>query len=316
MLKRTALLLATIALWTTAAPAQPRGSMFVFQNNFWLNLQQFVRGEAYRRSVNATPGLDPFTLGDADRATWTAAVDAYADVAKRDVLFDAGLRDIQDKLATVGDVERLPDGLLDAATTRILNSVAPTYRARVWPARQRDNDAWIARAKALLEKHESAMAARVASVYRVEWPREPFLVDAVGEIGPNSAVTYDGLKGYAAHTQAGAASLRSTGDAPIELIFHEATHAFQIGGRVTRAIQEECARQKVEVPPGLWHQVLMFTTGILAQQELANGYKTYGERYPDMPPALRATFQRDWQPYLEGKLPFEQALHDLVRDAR
>jgi hypothetical protein len=96
----------------------------------------------------------------------TSAVDAYAEFAKRDVLFDATLRDIQDKVATNGDVERLPDGLLDAATTRILNSLAPIYRARVWPARQRDSDTWIARAKALLDRHESAMAARVAAVYQ------------------------------------------------------------------------------------------------------------------------------------------------------
>jgi len=32
--------------------------------------------------------------------------------------------------------------------------------------------------------------------------------------------------------------------------------------------------------------------------------------------ADRAALGRDWQPYLEGKVPFEQALHDLVRDAR
>jgi hypothetical protein len=41
------------------ARAQPSQSMFVFQNRFWLNLHQFLRGEAYRRSVKAAPGPDP-----------------------------------------------------------------------------------------------------------------------------------------------------------------------------------------------------------------------------------------------------------------
>jgi hypothetical protein len=29
-----------------------------------------------------------------------------------------------------------------------------------------------------------------------------------------------------------------------------------------------------------------------------------------------SAFERHWRPYLEGKAPFDQALHDLVRDAR
>src|SRR5260370_16639439 len=68
--------------------AQPRQSMFVFQNNFWVNLHQFVRGEAYRRSVKAAPGIDPTSLDEADRAVWVAAVEAYTELPKRDVLFD------------------------------------------------------------------------------------------------------------------------------------------------------------------------------------------------------------------------------------
>src|SRR5215470_969928 len=231
--------------------AQTRTSTFVFQNNFWLNLHQFVRGEGYRRSVKATPGLDPTSLSDADRATWTAAVDAYADFAKRDVLFDSTLRELQDTLAKVRDVTQLPEGLLDASTTRTLNAAAPIYRARVWPDRQRGNDEWIKRAKALLDRHEAAMITRVIAVYHVSWPRNPFLVDAVGEIGPNSAVTYSGIAGFSAHIQAGAASPRDTADAPLELMFHEAMHAYELGSRVTSMIQEESSRQSLQPPPDL-----------------------------------------------------------------
>jgi len=313
---RLVIVFALAAGFAVFASAQPRKSMFVFQNNFWLNLHQFVRGEAYRRSVNAAPGLDPASLSDADRATWTAAIDAYADFAKRDVLFDDTLRNVQDVLASVGNTTKLPDGLLDANTTRTLNASAPIYRARVWPDRQLANDAWIARAKALMDRHEAAMAVRVAEVYRLSWPRDPFLVDAVGEIGPNSAVTYGGLAGFSAHVQAGAASPRDTADAPLELLFHEVMHARELGLRISSMIQEECSRQSLQTPQDLWHYMIMFTAGVLAQRELANGYRTYGERYPGMPPNVRAALQRDWEPYLDGKVAFETALHDLVRDAR
>jgi hypothetical protein len=298
--------------------AQPRTVTFVFQNNFWLNLHQFVRGEAYRRSVKAVPGLDPASLGETDRATWNAAVDAYADFAKRDVLFDDELRALNNALVAMRDVAQLPDGVVSAAATKTLNAAAPIYRAHVWPARQRDNDAWNARAKALIEQYGTAVSAALARAYRTTWPDEPVLVDAVGEIGPNSAITHDGLSGFAAHTQAGAASLRSTGDAPLELLFHEAGHVASVGGRISGMIDQEAARQKLEAPRDLWHFVMTYTSGVIAKRELAHAgrsYQTYGERYPSMNPSVRAAFERDWLPYLEGNTSFEQALHDLVRDA-
>jgi hypothetical protein len=164
------------------------------------------------------------------------------------------------------------------------------------------------------------MAAALASVYRITWPREPYLVDAVGEIGPNSAVTHEGPAGFAAHIQAGAASPRNTGDAPLDLLFHEASHTPAVGGRITAMIQQECARQKLAVPPNLWHFMIMFTSGAVARRELADtgrpGYEPYVDRYNMLPPAERPAFERDWQPYLDGKASFDLALHDLVRDAR
>jgi hypothetical protein len=47
-------------------------------------------------------------------------------------------------------------------------------------ARQRDNETWNASAKALVDRHETSMAAALAKVYGITWPREPYLVDAVG----------------------------------------------------------------------------------------------------------------------------------------
>jgi hypothetical protein len=133
-------------------------------------------------------------------------------------------------------------------------------------------------------------------------------------------VTHDAPPGFAAHIQASAGSSRNTGDAPLELIFHEASHTPSVGGRITAMIEDECARQKISVPPDPWHFMTMFTTGLVARRELADtgrpGYVPYGYRYGQIPPAERSAFERDWQPYLDGKTSFEQSLHDLVRDAR
>jgi hypothetical protein len=164
------------------------------------------------------------------------------------------------------------------------------------------------------------MAASLARVYRVDWPSEPILVDVVGEVGPNSAITHYGPSGFAAHVQASAGSPRNTGDAPLELLFHEACHAAPVERRIKTMIQEESARQNVQAPDNLWHAMIMFTSGAIARKDLAksgNGeYVPYAYRYNQYTPVERSAFERDWQPYLERKIPLEKALHDLVRDAR
>jgi hypothetical protein len=320
MLKRVAIALVLIGGCAPASRAQTRQVAFVFQNKFWLNLHQFLRGEIYRQRAKLPLGIDPASLSETDRAAWASAIEVYVDVAKGDLIFDESARRIANALAMTGDEVRLPDGLLDARTEAALNAAAPIYRARLWPARQRANEAWNASAKALVERHRAAMVTALEKAYGVTWPREPYLVEAVGEIGPASAVTHEGPPGFAALIQASASSTRNTGDAPLELIFHESSHTEAVGGHITTMIEDECARQKLSVSQDLWHFMIMYTSGAVARRELADtgspGYMPYLYRYDLVPAAERAAFERDWQPYLDGKGSLEQGLHDLVRDAR
>lgn len=311
--------LVLVGLCAPVATTQTTRSMFVYQNNFWLNLHQFLRGEIYRRSATLTLGIDPASLNDADRKAWASAIEGYVEVAKQD-LFDQAAMRISNTLAMTGDQPRLRDGLLDARTTAALNAAAPIFRARLWAARQRENDAWNAAAKALTDRHQESMAAVLAKAYGITWPREQYLVDAVGETGPNSGFTHQAPAGFAAHIHASVGSVRNTGNAPLELMFHEASHVPTVGGRINAMIAEECARQRRTVPPELGHFMIMFTSGEVTRRELERtgtpGYVPYIYRYNQLPPATLSAFERHWRPYLEGKAPLEQALRDLVRDAR
>jgi len=124
-----------IALALAGSPsvhAQPSQSMFVFQNRFWLNLHQFLSGEAYRRSVKAAPGLDPATLNASDRA-----IDSYNEIFKRDMIFDEGLGRMANAVAMTEDAARLPESLdaaLGANIAAALNT-ARRYTARVFGPR-------------------------------------------------------------------------------------------------------------------------------------------------------------------------------------
>jgi hypothetical protein len=168
--------LIALALTGLGLHAQPSQSMFVFQNRFWLNLHQFLSGEAYRRSVKAAPGLDPATLNASDRAIWTSAIDSYDDIFKRNMPLDEDLIRMSNALAMTEDAVRLSessDAALGVNIAAALKAAAPIYRARVWTARQRDNEAWITSAKSLLLDHETAMKVALEAVLQVRWPPQP-----------------------------------------------------------------------------------------------------------------------------------------------
>jgi hypothetical protein len=323
MLRRLVVTLALIAFCAPAALPQARPNMFVYQNKFWPNLHQFLRGEIYRRGANVPLGIDPSTLNETERKAWASAIEVYTEIFKWDQIFDEDAQKIANTLATVGDVNVLRDGLLDKSTTTALNAAAPIYRSHLWNVRQRDNEAWNRAAQTLTDRHQTAMAAALAKAYKITWPNQPYLVDAVGETGANSGFTHGIPAMYAAHIHASVGSNRNTGNRPLELMFHEASHVQAVGGRITQMIEEECKRQNLSVPPDLWHFMIMFTSGEVTRQELAatggpisNRYIPYYREYNQLPPAVLSAFEKHWLPYLQGSTSFEQALRDLVRDAR
>src|SRR5919197_417523 len=165
------------------------------------------------------------------------------------------------------------------------------------------------------------MAAAIARAYRVAWPAAPIIVDAAAEAGPFGGYTIDGPDGTAAHTSFEASSPDYQGDMAFEMLFHEASHARAIGGRIIAAIGAEAARQRVTAPRDLWHTVIFYTAGELARRELGktadSHYQPYAYRYGVYTPRSqppRGALERDWQPHLDGRVGFDEAMTALVRD--
>jgi hypothetical protein len=80
--------------------------------------------------------------------------------------------------------------------------------------------------------------------------------------------------------------------------------------------------QEVRAPRNLWHALIFYTTGELVRRELGMSgdarYLPYAYRFDVYSKGMdkdRAALERDWQPWLDGKVPFEEALRNLVRDA-
>lgn len=300
-----------------ARPLHAAEASFKLQDNFWVNLHHFVRAEARRRAYSQPPVM-PSGLSEAERADWTAALDAYADLAQLSLVFDERLVRINNELADRGEAATLPEGLVEPGVLKALNRAAPVYRAHLWSEHRRANEEWITAVRPLVEQHDAALIKALAAAYHVKWPAEPILVDASCEAGPVGAYTTGGPKGFAAHT---VIAPIQNGDLTVafETVFHEASHS--VDAQIMRYVDDEGGKQKVKPLPNLWHGIIFYTVGELVKRELHKekdpAYQPYAYRfgvYDRGWQSIRAGLEKDWQPYLDGKVDFPQALAKLVAD--
>jgi len=126
---------------------------------------------------------------------------------------------------------------------------------------------------------------------------------------------------------------RNQGAAALEVLFHEASHG--IAGPVEAAIQRECRQRDKPIPRNLWHALIYYTTAQVIRPVIHDA----GEKTPDdaaaginpktypIPYPLRENLtQRGWeeylkilaiywQPYLDGKVNFEDSIAHLISAA-
>lgn len=325
--KAAILALYALCVWspTFLAPEELHGAepSFRFQNSFWVNLHATLRGEARRRSLKLAAQINIGGLIDAERKPWFSALDAYQDYGRRSVIFDKTLVRVNNWLSTMpdaGDLSPIP-GDIDAGTVRALMAAAPVYRAHFWPDQRQRNEDWIEAVEPLIVTLGSSMAANMAHVYRIDWPADPVVVDASFEAGPDGGYTTDGPMGTAAHTVIQTSNIGYQGDAGFEMVFHEACHAEAIEQPLRTAITKEAARQNVKQAPDLWHAIIFYTAGELARHELQknrqSNYQPYAYRngvWERGWQSLREALERDWQPYLNGRVTFDSAMRALVQD--
>jgi len=242
-------------------------------------------------------------------------------MAARDPVFDKTLITINDALSTVDDPTRaLPATGGDPALFEALNRAAPAYRARLWSQHQRTNAAWISTMQPQVERHERALTQALAAAFRTAWPTLPIRVDVSIAAGRVGAYTTDsGPPGHAAHSTISPIGEGADGAMGFEIVFHEASHA--VDAHIMRFVREECARQNVREPRNLWHAILFYTVGELVRRELGMTgdahYMPYAYRFGVYDRGMskeRPALEQHWQPYLGGKLTFEEALRNVVRD--
>ena len=309
------------------SPARSEGTYpFEFHSGFWINLHHFLYEQALLRrhggnSVQAASGLakPSAQLSKEQQQLWNTALDYYVNaLIKHDLLFDDNMKMINDRL---GELEGAPDlskSGLNADLVKILESVAPVYRALWWTQHNKANRFWVAVVTPLVQQFSRTLIAQLTAAYKAKWPADLIRVDVVEYANWAGA--------YTAFDRANRVHITMSTDpgnqgfAALELLFHEASHSmvYPGNGAVAEAIARECRAKNRPVPNDLWHVIIFYTAGELTRRNLSEygvtDYKPIGYRglYARAWPNFQRPLELYWQPYLEGKVEFDKAVSDLI----
>ncbi|MGD0300772.1 MAG: hypothetical protein ABSE86_27115 [Bryobacteraceae bacterium] len=298
LLRAASTLVSTLGV--LAAQQTTQQTTFDFHSNFWVNLHHFL----YEQAVAKSPE-------QSESEAWNHAVEVYrSDITKHELL-SRDISGINIALSQIENTESLKGSGIDAELTQTLERAAPVYKTRWWPQHNRQNLAWIEAATPLVAKYEAVMKKELSAAYQTPWPSEPIRTDVAEYASWAGAYTVLGPT----HITISSGNAGNAGPATIETLFHEASHGMI--QKISDALTAELDSQnKLFERRAFWHAVLFYTVGEVAQRHL-NGYTMYGikngvlERgWPGSLPVL----EKDWKPYLDGKIDLDTAVHRLVTD--
>lgn len=300
--------------------------VFEFHSGFWLNLHHTLyRQVRQQRTPVAVPGALIGNLSPAEQKAWDAAIAFYAQgYVEKDLLFSLEMVLIKNQLGdfeTCEDLAGLKKKTCDAGLpkrlTEALNTAAPVYRAHLWAEHDRANRRWIAAVAPLVRRNGLNLSHRLAEIYETDWPRERIRVDVTAYA--NSAGAYTTLDPL--RITVASADARNQGPEALEILFHEASHG--ISDNVQAAILRECRQRDKPVPRDLWHALLFYTTGEVIRPAVFSsdaattkaGYVPYAVReglYKRGWEDYLRVLTQFWQPYLDGKESFDDAIAHMV----
>jgi hypothetical protein len=320
--------------------------VFEFHSGFWVNLHHFLYHEARARQaardasgkstgpiLKQTPG-STVTLSPAEQKLWDDAIAYYqANHSMKDLQVNIDLILLKDQLGDFEDCDELTgkkkpscDAGLPGKEGAMLESVAAIYRAHWWSDQNRANRRWVARVAPLVREQGVGLSERLAEIYQSKWPKEKIRVEVCAFA--NSAGAYTTLDPL--HVTISSTDPRNQGVGALDVLFHESSHGIAVP--VQEAIARECRQRDKPIPRNLWHALIFYTTSEVLRpilQEASENAASATSSTPKpklapLPGELRDILtQRGWedylhvltiywQPYLEGRVTFEDAVAHMV----
>jgi hypothetical protein len=315
--------------------------VFEFHSSFWVNLHHTLYQQAKFRTSSATGSDRPANksssdakspLSPAEQRAWNEALNYYsANYTDKDLLFTTELILIKNQLGDFSDCDELSgrerktcDAGLPANLTRVLEGAAAVYRLHDWPSHDRANRRWIFRVAPLVREQGLGLSHRLADIYQTNWPKAKIRVEVCVYANRSGAyTTLDPLRVTISGTDP-----RNQGTAALEVLFHEASHG--IAEPVQQAIIRECHQRDKPIPRDLWHALIFYTTGEVIRPVMiaasaaeadsdtvvpGGGYTPYAVReglYQRGWDSYLQLLTKFWEPYLEGKSTFDDAIARMV----
>ncbi len=241
-------------------------------------------------------------------AEWQEALSYYRGRFSQRWLFDDELLQIDQRLIAVGNALDLQGSGLPAKLVSLLERAALPYRPH-WERQDRANQQWIDSVQPLVRKHGGAMSADLARLFQAPWPTEPLRVEVSGQAGPFGAYTTD----RPALIIITSLDPLYRGEASLEMLFHEASHTGPISG-IEQFLARECAARQKNCD-NLWHAILFYTVGEVAQRHLGADYVPYAVRSGVFQRGMgryHSLLEQLWRPYLEGRAEYRASLTRIV----
>ena len=282
---------------------------FAVHSAFWPNLHQTLWAESSGLSKPGTGHLTP-----EERKAWDAAIAYYKkDIADLHPLFEMGpirkvILSIQTEVPATGLMPPHREALMAAM---------PVYRKHWWPEHDRANRAWVADPFAKVASLSPAVPDRLVKLYGTDWFTSTVRVDVVRNASREGAFT--SIDPPPAHITMSSASEVLTGWTAAEILFHEASHALVFP--MLKAFDAELKAQGKKAPV-LWHVALFYLTGEVVRQTLAergDAYEPYLYKtglFDRAWPQFKAAIETYWKPYIDGKLPRDEAIKNVVSEIK
>lgn len=305
------------ALEDRAATKVTATPTFSFHSSFWVNLHDFLYQHAQERGNpdNITTCLE--TRPEAEQRGWEATLAYYLeDMGSRHHRTDSLMATLRYQMAAL-PVQLVEGDELQAHYQR-LEAAAPAYQACMWDAHDQRNRAWIAAVLPLLEAHETVLRERLTGFYQDPWPSEPIPVDVVSYAswaGANTVID-------PSHMMMSSANEEYQGYYSLEMLFHEGSHAVVKPSQCTIAdhLSEASQAHDKDIPRGLWHVILFYTTGMTTQEQLRSEagvedfvpYMYERGLFDGSWSGYRQAIETHWQAYLDQEIDLSTAATSVI----
>ena len=286
---------------------------FQFRSAVWVNLHHYLYNESFRPEAHQESSI---TMSSREKRQLEKAIAFYRkQFDQRDLLFDEGLKKINNQLASKENDLNL-DGLdsMDGLKS-ILLDVYPIYFKYFWAHQDQENKEWIENTRSLLQSHGSLIQEKLEKILQRKFGDVPYRVDVVHEANWAGAYT----SSAPSHTVISSGRKTYRDLAALEMVFHETMHAGPINA-VSKSLEEEFLAHKMADKEQLWHAIHFFTAGevvrgVLKAQGIEytpyaykNGLFSADRNWGKYGPFLK----KYWLPYMEGKDSMKIALSHIV----